>query len=43
LQITCDIPIGSDVLYSCPGFILLGKILEKIFGKPLDVLFDELV
>lgn len=43
LQIPCDIPIGSDVLYSCPGFILLGKILEKIFGKPLDVLFDELV
>ncbi len=43
LQIPCDIPIGSDVLYSCPGFILLGKILEKVFGKPLDILFDELV
>lgn len=43
LQIPCDIPVGCNVLYSCPGFILLGKILEKIFGKPLDVLFDELV
>lgn len=43
LQIPCDIPIGSDVIYSCPGFVLLGKILEKVFEKTLDVLFDELV
>jgi len=43
LQIPCDIPIGSDVLYSCPGFILLGKILEKVFCKPLEIIFDELV
>lgn len=43
LKIPCDIPIGTNVLYSCPGFILLGKILEKVYGKPLDVLFDELV
>ena len=43
LDIPSDIPIGTDVRYSCPGFILLGKILEKIFGMPLDRCFDELV
>ena len=43
LDIPSDIPIGTDVLYSCPGFILLGKILEKIFGEPLNKCFDELV
>ena len=43
LEIPSDIPIGSDVDYSCPGFILLGKILEKIFGMPLLECFDELV
>ena len=43
VSIPLDIPIGSDVLYSCPGFILLAKILEKIFGKKLDQAFEELV
>lgn len=43
LAIPSDIPIGSDVLYSCPGFILLGKILEKVFGKRIDICFSELV
>lgn len=43
LEIPSDIPIGTDVLYSCPGFILLGKILEKVIGKKLDVAFDEWV
>ena len=43
LKIPCDIPIGSDVLYSCPAFILLGKILENVFEKPFQTLFDELV
>ena len=43
LEIPSDIPIGTDVQYSCPGFILLGKILEKIFGKPLNESFDEMV
>lgn len=43
LDIPSDIAIGSDVLYSCPGFILLGKILEWVFGKRLDECFDELV
>ena len=43
LDIPSDIPIGTDVQYSCPGFILLGKILEKIFGMQLDQCFNELV
>ena len=38
-----DESVGSDVFYSCPAFILLGKILEKIYNKRLDILFDELV
>ena len=41
LSIPADIPAGTDVLYSCPGFILLGKILEQIYGRRLDVLFME--
>lgn len=43
LEMPSDIPIGSDVLYSCPGFILLGKILETVFGEKLNVLFEKLV
>ena len=43
LEIPSDVPIGTDVRYSCPGYILLGKILEKIFGKPLHESFAELV
>lgn len=43
LEIHSDIPIGSDVRYSCPGFILLGKILEKVFQEPLDKCFETLV
>lgn len=36
-------PTGSEVEYSCMGFILLAKILEKIGGKPIDELAKELV
>ncbi len=43
LEIPSDVPIGSDVRYSCPGYILLGKIIEKIFDKPLNECFDEMV
>ena len=32
------IPTGQDVVYSCMGFILLGKILEQIEGQPLDAI-----
>ena len=43
LDIPLDIPIGADVRYSCPGFILLGKILEKTFGIHLSQCFNEFV
>jgi len=43
LEIPSDIRIGEDVRYSCPGFILLGKIIERIFDSPLDKCFDDLV
>lgn len=43
LNIPSDIPVGSDVLYSCPGFIVLGKILEKVFGDRLDRLFETYI
>ena len=39
-------PIGwpdQQVEYGCPGFILLGAILETIFGQPRDVAFGERV
>ena len=43
LSIPLDIPFGTNVLYSCPAFILLGKILEKVFEDRLDNLFDKIV
>ena len=36
-------PVGKAPLYSCMGFILLGKILEKIYGAGLDALSREMV
>lgn len=32
---------GTKEIYSCMGFILLGKLLERISGKTLDVLAQE--
>ena len=43
LSLPDDIPVGSDVRYSCPGFILLGKALEKVFGGRLNECFDDFV
>ena len=34
---------GTAVMYSCMGYILFAKMLEKRFGKPLDRLAGELV
>ncbi|OYT70480.1 MAG: esterase [Chloracidobacterium sp. CP2_5A] len=34
---------ARDVVYSDLGYIALGKALERIGGRPLDTLFDELV
>ncbi len=36
-------PVGSDVRYSCPGYVLLGKIVEQVLGDQLDHLFQQLV
>ncbi|MEE1199927.1 MAG: serine hydrolase domain-containing protein [Christensenellales bacterium] len=36
-------PIGERVQYSCMGYILLGSILERIYGKQLNVLAQERV
>ncbi len=33
-------PLGQAAVYSDVGFILLGGILERALGAPLDVLFD---
>lgn len=43
LSIPSDFEIGTEVSYSCPGYILLGKIIEKTFGERLDVLFRDKV
>ncbi|MBR2048810.1 MAG: beta-lactamase family protein [Oscillospiraceae bacterium] len=34
---------GTAPVYSCMGYILLGRILEKIGGAPLDALAERLV
>ena len=38
-----DGPPGQMPRYSCMGYILLGFILEKVYGKPLNALAQELV
>lgn len=37
-QISSDYPTGTQVVYSCLGYILLGKLIERLTGEPLDVL-----
>ena len=36
-------PVGEQVHYSCMGYITLGKVLEKVYGKPLKDLARERV
>ena len=43
LSIPADIPIGTDVRYSCPAFIVLGRILEEVLGDSLDRLTRKYV
>lgn len=38
-----DTPVGAEVHYSCMGYITLGKVLETVYGKPLDVLARQRV
>ncbi len=32
---------GTQYLYSCTGFVLLGFLLERVWNAPLDQLFEE--
>lgn len=32
---------GADYIYSCNGFLLLGFILEKLYGLPLEELYTR--
>lgn len=33
----------TDYFYSCSAFIILGILLERVYNKPLDLLFDDRV
>lgn len=43
LRETLSYPTGSETVYSCMGYVLLGKILEKMEGEPLDRIVKRLV
>lgn len=43
LDMPLSTPTGTKVEYTCMGYILLGKILEKLGDKPLDELADDMV
>ena len=43
LNIPPEVALGKEVRYSCPGFILLGKILEMRLGMRLDDAFKKYV
>jgi len=34
---------GSRYAYCCTNFVLLGIILERIYNKPLNLLFDDMI
>ena len=38
-----DTPPGAEIHYTCMGYITLGKVLETIYSKSLDVLVREMV
>ena len=37
-QMPLEYPTGTQVVYSCLGYILLGKLLERLTEEPLDAL-----
>lgn len=43
LEEPLEIKPGENVIYSCMGYILLGKILEQVGGTGLDILSREYV
>ena len=40
-QMPLEYPTGTQVVYSCLGYILLGKLLERLTGEPLDALAQK--
>ena len=40
-QLSLDYPTGTQVVYSCLGYILLGKLLERVIGEPLNELAQK--
>jgi len=42
-QTPLDVPPGSRVAYSDPGFMLLGEVVEAVAGEPLDAAVRRLV
>src|SRR5262249_47988722 len=38
-----ELPIGSRYLYSDLGFILLGEVIERVAGQPLDAFAAEAI
>lgn len=43
LSVPLQYKMGTEVKYSCMGYILFGKILEEIYGAPLDVAAEKYV
>lgn len=41
LQLSCSSSFGKEVKYTDTGFVLLGKVLEKVAHQPLADLFQE--
>jgi len=40
-QMPLEYPTGEQVVYSCLGYILLGKLIERVTGKALDQLAQK--
>jgi CubicO group peptidase (beta-lactamase class C family) len=43
LKIPLESAAGERVCYSCLGYLVLGVVLERVFGAPLDRLFKQRV
>ena len=41
MEVPLAFPPGEDYVYSCNGMILLGYILEKLYGKTMEALFED--
>lgn len=41
LSVPLQYETGKEVRYSCMGYILLGKLLEIVYGEPLDIAVEK--